>query len=459
MENKGKRIKDIIGIIIVIIILFVCYKIYKRYNFNQFIKAELESGHSFFERDDKIKTSNSDSYKIVNTDYNDAMFYEKIDVEPNTPYRVTCKIKTENVKSLNENTDSGAHICIVNTEEKSDNVVGTSNWKDITFYFNSKNRTSICVGFRLGGHKDKCQGAAWFSDLKIESGIADESNTWNFLCVLFNNIDVNIDKGGTTQNVKLSLNKQDKDDIKACMNRFQTSMPEMSKGKIRIKYDIVEANLPITSLSYDKTNGYYVSAYDVKDFIDPYISKGIYDHIFIAFRTGNINQRGTILVNDWIGLGYMEYRNVGFSNIRLPDDSNSYIYKYDPRVNLFPEEVLVHEFLHTLERNAEEYGEERPALHDNAIYGYTSKPLVSIKQWYEDYMNKAIKTSSGEIGLPADIYTKKPVKSTDFAYAREIEAFREPQNIEEEINNIVNRVKELFSSLKENTEDTAEESE
>ena len=451
MQNNGKRIKDIISIIFIIVILVIGYKIYKKYNFNQFTKAEHEISRSIFERDDKIKTSSSDSYKIINTDYNDAMFYETVSVVPNTPYRATCKIRTENVESLNENTDSGAHICIADTVEKSNNVTGTSDWKEVTFYFNSKNRTSIDVGFRLGGYEDECKGTAWFSELKIEAGVTDQSNTWNFLCVLFNNIDVNINKDGTTQNIKLSLTQTDRDDINTCISRFQSSMLEMSKGKIKIKYDLVETKEPITTLSHDEENGYYVSAHDVKNILDQYIDQGKYDHIFIVFRTGNINQRGAIPVNDWIGLGYMEYRNIGFSNIRLPDDENSYIYKYNSQNN-FPEEVFIHEFLHTLERNAEEYGEERPALHDYAKYGYTSQPYVSLKQWYEDYMNKKIKVDSGEIGLPQDIYTKKPTKATDFIYTHELKAFKEPRNFIEEINNILDRVKDLFSTIKNNIE-------
>ena len=231
-------------------------------------------------------------------------------------------------------------------------------------------------------------------------------------------------------------------------------MQEMSKEKIKINYEMVEITTPITKLTYDPENGYYVSGYDVGDILNPYIETGKYDHIFIVFRTGSINQRGVLQINDWIGLGYMEYRNIGFSNIRLPEDQNSYIYKFDPKVNLFPEEVLIHEFLHTLERNASEYGEERPALHDYTKYGYKSEQLISIKKWYEDYMNKEIKTSSGKIGLPEDIYTKKPAKATDFTYSHAVNAFKEPENIIEEINNIIDKVKELFSSMKENNNNT-----
>ena len=252
MQKKSNKIKNIISIIIIIAIIIVGYQFYQKYNFNNFVKAEYNLGTSKFERDSSIKCTENDSYKIINTDYNDAMFYETIDVLPNTPYKVTCKIKTENVKSQNENTDSGAHICIAESLEKSDNIEGTTDWTEVEFYFNSKNRTSVDVGFRLGGFEDTCIGTAWFSDFKIESGIADESNTWNFLCVLFDNVDVNIEKNGTNQNVKLHLTQTDKEDISLCMRRFQNSMQEMSEGKMKVTYDIKETTVPITELTYDE---------------------------------------------------------------------------------------------------------------------------------------------------------------------------------------------------------------
>ena len=449
MQKKNNKIKNIISIIMIIIVLFVGYKIYKKYNFNNFVKAEYNLGISKFERDSNVKCTEFDSYKIENTNYNDAMFYKTIDVVPNTPYKVTCKIKTENVKSKNENTDTGAHICISESLEKSDNVEGTVDWTEVTFYFNSKNRTSVDLGFRLGGYEDKCIGTAWFSDFKIESGIVDETNTWNFLCLLFDYVDVNVEKDGINKNIKLSLTQTDKDDMSTCMRRFQSSMEEMSLEKIDVKYDIAEVTTPITSLTYDEENGYYVSGYNLKEIIDPYIKQGKYDHIFVAFRTGDINQKGAIPVNDWIGLGSMEYRGIGFSNIRLPDDDSNYVYKYDTRINTFPEEVLVHEFLHTLERNSEEYNYERPELHDNLKYGYENKAKIGLKEWYTDYMNKNIQRSTGKIGLPQEIYTKKPVKSTDFEYSHKLNYLEEPKNIIEELNNIVNRIKSMFIIVKE----------
>ena len=154
MSKKLNIIKNLISIVIIVAILFFAYKIYKTYNFNDFQRAEYKQGLTEFKRDSEEKSSEYDSYKLNNINYNDAMIYKEIEVNPNTPYKVTCKIKTENVVSKQENTDVGAHICIAETTEKSNNIVGTTDWTEVTFCFNSKNRTKVKLGFSLGGYED-----------------------------------------------------------------------------------------------------------------------------------------------------------------------------------------------------------------------------------------------------------------------------------------------------------------
>ena len=46
-------------------------------------------------------------------------------------------------------------------------------------------------------------GTAWFSDFKVETGVADTSNTWNYLFILFDYVDTTING----KNVKLSLSR------------------------------------------------------------------------------------------------------------------------------------------------------------------------------------------------------------------------------------------------------------
>ena len=60
-------------------------------------------------------------------------------------------------------------------------------------------------------------------------------------------------------------------------------------------------------------------------------------------------------------------------------------------------------------------------------------------------MNKNIKNYSGDyIGLPKEIYTIKPVKSTDFTYSLKLGKLEEPKNIKQAINSIIYQMKRLF---------------
>ena len=144
----------------------------------------------------------------------------------------------------------------------------------------------------------------------------------------------------------------------------------------------------------------------------------------------------------------MDYYGIGFSNIRLPNDSRSYIYKYNLRINQFPEEVFLHEFLHSLERNSIEYGYEIPELHDYEKYGYINENLVGQKKWYTDYMNQNIRTTEGMIGLPSEIFISKPAKNSNFKYSYKIDEFKQPENIIEEIREIIKHIEQKFTGVK-----------
>ena len=139
----------------------------------------------------------------------------------------------------------------------------------------------------------------------------------------------------------------------------------------------------------------------------------------------------------------MRYNQIGFSNIRLPDDRNSKIYKYSS-YNEFPEEVFLHEFLHTLERNEIENGNNIIALHDYEKYGYTEDGSDGLKEWYEDYTQNSINGGENK-GLTEFAYKSKPIHEDNFEYSVELDYFNEPQNIIEEINSIIKRIVRLFN--------------
>ncbi len=159
MQGKTRMsTKNIIASIILIVTIIIGGIIYSKYNYNDYIKSVREKGKTSFSRDGDIKYSKTKSYKLVNKEYNDAMFYKTIQVKPNTPYRITCKVKTENVNSETGKYYAGAQIAIKDTTECSESVTGTSDWTELNFMFNSKNRETIDVGFRLGGYDEKVIG-------------------------------------------------------------------------------------------------------------------------------------------------------------------------------------------------------------------------------------------------------------------------------------------------------------
>lgn len=185
---------------------------------------------------------------------------------------------------------------------------------------------------------------------------------------------------GKTTHVKLKMSDTDMSDIESTINRIPNTISKMSNNNIQMDFDVIKITNPLTSISYDEENEYYIDPKDVKDLIQEYLDKKEYDYIYIATRLGKLNEDKNALVHDWIGLGGMDYYEVGFSNIRLPNNSNSYIYKYDERVNTFPEEVFIHEFLHTLERNEKEYGNNNVAnLHDYEKYNYKREDIIGLK--------------------------------------------------------------------------------
>lgn len=299
------KILSWIYVVIMILIIYILFGVYKSYYFNGFVKAETTVGISQFKRDSDIKYSKSDSYKIISPVQNDAAFYKEIEVEPNTPYKVTCMVKTENVIPSGINTDGGACISIIEDSEISKSVTGTSDWQQIELLFNSKNRTSIKIGFRLGGNSGTAEGTAWFSEFKLEKGLQIEDSNWKVACFIFENTDVEIN--GEKMNFAMTLSEQQA--VKNDVERFSSTCRQFSENKIHIDYDIYNITEPLKTISYSEEHGYYFDPYDVNTMIEDIVLENDYDYIFAVTKMGNNEKE--IPVNNWVGLrkyGFIWYR-------------------------------------------------------------------------------------------------------------------------------------------------------
>ena len=140
----------------------------------------------------------------------------------------------------------------------------------------------------------------------------------------------------------------------------------------------------------------------------------------------------------------MDIEGIGYSNIRLPNDANSFIYTYNTYINTFPEEVFVHEFLHTLERILQERGYDIPELHDYEKYGYEDERLIGQKNWYRDYMTCNVQTLNGNVGLDEVVYTLTPPAESDFKYSIEKEFYSGSKNIFQEFGDFISNIISIF---------------
>lgn len=442
-KQSGKTsIISIISTIILLIILGITFNYFKASYYNSFEKAVTTQAKSDFTRDKKVTCSKDSSYKIENKELNDATFYKEIDVEPNTPYKISCMVKTENVVCENENEDGGAVIGILDTTEYSEPIKGTNEWQKVEYMFNSKNREKVKISFRLGGNNANCTGTAWFTDLKVEKGTKRTDTNWNVGCFIIKNIDVNIDG----KEYKLITNLEDVENVRLNLARYKETCYEFSNKKLNVNYEMIEITEPLTRISYSDEHGYYFDYSDVKDLVYKTAVEKEFDHIIVVARMENEAGTLTIPIKDnWIGLGSMDMYGIGYSLIRINKNANVYNYKYGI-TNQAPEEVYVHEFLHTLERNIIERGYTIPALHDYEKYGYTVKPIEGLNQWYKDYMRKEIldKTTNTYIGLAQEAYSTQPANSSNFKYPIDIEFNKEPQNFFEDILTIIDAIKHRF---------------
>ena len=298
-KSVGSKISNIIFTIIVIFVIYKLLGLYKVYYFNDFTKAEQTLGITKFTRDNKIKYSDNYSYKIESDQFNDAIFYKTINVKKNTPYKLTCMVKTKDVENSSKKNNGGAHISVVDSVEASKCISGTNDWQKLEFIFDSKNRDTIKIGFRLGGNDTNSKGTAWFSEFKLEEGIESNSNNWNVACFVMKNIDTELKNG---QKLKLSMELKDVESIKTNMQRFVTSCKSLSDGQMTAQYDVYEIEEPIKTITYSEEYGYYVDSADVEDIITPYLDKKEYDYIFVAVRLGDLDKNIEIPIYDWIGL-------------------------------------------------------------------------------------------------------------------------------------------------------------
>ncbi len=103
---------------------------------------------------------------IHNIGENDARFAQQVQVEPNTVYRLSGRIRASDIPDAGW----GANLSVAGLYSRTDGLYDTGDdWVDVSLYGQTgKDQTSVTVYARLGGYSGESKGYAWFTDLRLE---------------------------------------------------------------------------------------------------------------------------------------------------------------------------------------------------------------------------------------------------------------------------------------------------
>ena len=128
-------------------------------------------------KDEQSTHTGHSSIRIESPKMTDTHLTQQIFVKPQTLYRLSGWIKTENVVKPEgppqRGGAAGACLAIEGGYEKTQDVFGTKDWTFVSVDISSGARSSLTVGARLGHYGKLVTGAAWFADMSlVESGPA-----------------------------------------------------------------------------------------------------------------------------------------------------------------------------------------------------------------------------------------------------------------------------------------------
>ena len=113
---------------------------------------------------------------LASTIPNDLHFNQVVKVKSDKVYKISCFIKTENVKG-----GAGANIAIENIICRTDPLLGTKGWTSVEIIGKTdKNQKELSVSCRLGGYGGESTGKAWFDGFAVEELKDYNGKTVNF---------------------------------------------------------------------------------------------------------------------------------------------------------------------------------------------------------------------------------------------------------------------------------------
>lgn len=179
MNVKMKVIRNICAVLVLLAAWHAVWsgqpapeeKILQEWDFSQglgaFYSEEYAEGASSFSWEETGGLDDSSCVRIESTQNNDARYVMNLEVLPDTYYRISAWIRTEDVPQGSNLV--GGNISVLNTFHYAGNLCGSSDWTKVELYgCTGADQNVISVCLRLGFYSGDNMGVAWFDDLEVQ---------------------------------------------------------------------------------------------------------------------------------------------------------------------------------------------------------------------------------------------------------------------------------------------------
>lgn len=228
---------------------------------------------------------------------------------------------------------------------------------------------------------------------------------WNILGVVVRHVDVEV-AGGRAQ---ISMSARD---VAIAEERFLDlgrTLGNMSNGQMTASVSILHIHTPLTQMGRVTTTmgtyGYAPRPHHIMNLVADYINIANFCHVMTFMRT-QCDLAAHSVPTRWMGLYNGVVDDIHFSQVLFSPSR----YCTWHTANFFPELVLVHEFIHGLERRARELGVSIPSSIDapRENYGYGMSRQDRFRFYY-DFMNRNISHNGNFIGLTPEVFVRRTV--------------------------------------------------
>lgn len=239
--------------------------------------------------DDTQAHSGSWSAKISSATANDARFLQDVAVQPNTDYRLSGWIKTQDVAHTSESVDAGANLSLYGTYTRTPALTGTNDWTQVSLDFNSGSSSYVAIAARLGYWSGTTTGTAWFDQLTLvplnpppaypyavylplvsKPPCETAGPSWKLLVNVYQSTDFTFSDASGSHHFVAEMSQAELDKISYAVSRFvNTDIPVLDSCYMRPTLTIRYPSQALSALTPEGCSDYAPAPSDVASDRDP----------------------------------------------------------------------------------------------------------------------------------------------------------------------------------------------